>query len=508
MRTETLSKVVALAVLALCLGPIGIAAVVLGFLHGESPCVLCWAQRIGMILIALTCLFVLRFGPRPRYIGWGILISAHGLYMALRHASLHMARDVGQGFAMEIMGAHTYIWSGVIFGATLVAMGGLLLVIRDGEVRGESRELGTLGSAAMVVFLVAVGANVVQAFVATGPPPFVGQSDPVRFSFDPRHWVWSLDEWKTGAVSWRGSWSIEKPDTASLEADSRQGPLAGLVPLPVKRRLEIGPILNGRVTGAAYDAAKDRFVLTTDHHGVYLVDGGLEASLSHVVIDPGFSVDVGRLAGVTILDDGTAVVVSENKSYIVLEERGPEAERDDYRYFLETSGDLAELRRSRLATMRARMNYVMSLGYDAESDSLYTVSVPNRRHKTLVVSRFDRQDRQLREEFLPRLAADSGLALSAEGRSLDELYVTGIAVEGRRLYALSAAYGTLLVIDLDTAEVVAAYSVEGVDRPTGLAARGSELYVVAANGDVVVVERPSVGSTSGTDGGASEAPDP
>ena len=221
MRTDTLRTVTAVAVLALCLGPIGIAAFVLGFLHGESPCVLCWAQRIGMILIALTGLLILRFGPRPRYIGLGILISAHGLYMALRHSSLHMSRDVGQGFAIEIMGAHTYIWSGVIFGAALLLMGGLLLVVRDGELRSDGRGLTGLGSLAMVVFLVSVAGNIVQAFAATGPPPFIGQGDPVRFSFNPRHWVWSLDEWKTGAISWRGPWDIEKPDTASLESDYR-----------------------------------------------------------------------------------------------------------------------------------------------------------------------------------------------------------------------------------------------------------------------------------------------
>ena len=55
-----------------------------------------------MILIALTGLFILRFGPRPRYIGLGILISAYGLYMAMRHSALHLARDVGQGFSIEV----------------------------------------------------------------------------------------------------------------------------------------------------------------------------------------------------------------------------------------------------------------------------------------------------------------------------------------------------------------------------------------------------------------------
>jgi disulfide bond formation protein DsbB len=447
-----------------------------------------------MILIALTGLFILRFGPRPRYIGLGVLISAYGLYMALRHASLHMARDVGQGFAIEIMGAHTYIWSGVIFAAALVLMGALLLLIEDGDVRAQTRDLSGLGTVAMVVFLVSVAGNVVQAFAATGPPPFMGQGDPVRFSFNPRHWVWSLEEWESGSISWRGSWGIEKPDIDSLEIDPGKGPLTGLQPLPVKRRLTIGATLNGAITGAGHEASSDRFVLTTEQQGVYLVDAELGAAQSHVVVDPGYSVDLGQLAGAAFLDDRTVMVLSENKSYCLLEARGSEEDRDDYRYFLETSGDLAELRRSRLATMRAKMHYVSSLGYDGESGSLYTVSVPNRRHETLVVSRFDRGDLQLSEEFLPRLAADSGLTLRAAERSLDEFYVTGIAVEGRRLYALSAAYSTLLVIDLTSKQVVAAYGIEGLDRPAGLAIRGPDLYVVASDGAVSIVDKPTLGA--------------
>ncbi len=509
MNARTLNTIVAIAVAALCLGPIGIAAFVLGFIYGESPCVLCWAQRTGMILIALTGLLILRYGPRARYIGMGVLISGHGLYMALRHSSLHLARDVGQGFAMEIMGAHTYIWSGVIFGGALALMGGLLLLTRDADIKAEPRELDGLGRLATVVFLIAMAGNIVQAFAATGPPPFMGQGDPVRFSFNPKHWVWSLEEYETGAISWRGSWGIEKPDPGRLDADPAQGPLSGLGSLPTKRQLTVGAELNGTITGAAYEPSTDRFALTTDHHGVFLVDGGMGTVDAHVVIDPGYSVDIGRLAGAAFIDPGTLMVLSENKSYSLLEDRGPEAERDDYRYVLETSGDLAELRRSRFATLRAKMHYVMSLGYGAGSGSFYTISVPNRRHQTLVVSRFDGDDLQLSEEFLPGLATGTALALR-EDRSLDELYVTGIVVDGHRLYALSAAYSTLVVIDLEAREVVEAYAVEGLDRPTGLALRGPELYVVGSTGDVSVIDRPALStdeslSTDGPQEAESEA---
>ncbi len=78
MRRELLYSILALAVLALAVIPIGIAVFVLGFVYGDSPCVMCWEQRIGMALVALVGLFVLRYGPKPKYIGLAVLIAHLG----------------------------------------------------------------------------------------------------------------------------------------------------------------------------------------------------------------------------------------------------------------------------------------------------------------------------------------------------------------------------------------------------------------------------------------------
>jgi biotin carboxyl carrier protein len=87
------------------------------------------------------------------------------------------------------------------------------------------------------------------------------------------------------------------------------------------------------------------------------------------------------------------------------------------------------------------MTYTMSLAFDPAGKSLYTLTVPNSMTKrlSLIISRFDRGDLTLSEEFTPALAADSGLMLAGEKRSLNELYVTGATVADR-LYAISAAY--------------------------------------------------------------------
>ena len=73
--TETrLRTVLAWVVIILIGGPVG-AAVWLGVVYGEAPCILCWSQRTSMVLIGLVGLFVLRYGPRPRYIGMVVLLG-------------------------------------------------------------------------------------------------------------------------------------------------------------------------------------------------------------------------------------------------------------------------------------------------------------------------------------------------------------------------------------------------------------------------------------------------
>ena len=52
----------------------------------------------------------------------------------------------------------------------------------------------------------------------------------------------------------------------------------------------------------------------------------------------------------------------------------------------------------------------------------------------------------------------------------------------------------MLVIDLDAGEVVAAYGIEGLDQPVGLAMRGTELYLFDSDGTVSIVDKPTRGA--------------
>jgi hypothetical protein len=486
-RREFRSTLLALAVLALVVVPLGSSVFVLGFVLGDAPCVLCWSQRTGMAVLALLGLFVLRFGPRPRYLGLAVLVAALGLYMALRHSAAHVVRDLGQGFAVTIFGVHTYTWSAFVYFVALVTFGALLLVLRDGEATTERRPLSRLDTVAFLGFLIVAGGNLVQAITSTGPPPYMGQSDPVRFAWSPARWVWSLEQWRPAPISWRGRWAIPAPALDGLEPDPAGGPIAGLPRLDAQVRLRAPGGLEGPFTDLAYDAQSDRFAIATAD-GLAFADTRLETVIGRVRVDPTFAIDLGRLAGVAFLDERTLVGVSETKSYVVVREN-PSADADaNFRFFLEGADRFDEVRRGRFATVRAKLAYVLSAAHDPADGSLITVSVPNRTTPQLVVSRFALSDFTLWSEFV--LEADDALA-PQPGRSLGEYYVTGATMADGQLYALSAAYSTLLVIDPVSRRLAAAFALPPLERPVGLAARGPDLYVLESDGTVVVIPRPA-----------------
>jgi disulfide bond formation protein DsbB len=485
MNRPPIYTALALAVIVLAAAPVGIAVFVLGFVYGDSPCVMCWEQRIGMALIALTGLFILRYGPRPRYIGLATLIGAWGIFMGVRHSSLHVARDIGQGFSMEILGAHTYTWSAFIFWVCVVTMGLLLAFLKDEAPATRPGAFRTLETLAAALFIVVASANAVQAFASTGPPPFMGQGDPIRFSFNPKYWVWSTEEWDPSTpISWRGRWAASKPSLDGLTADPSAGPIAGTSALTVTSTRRLHLPVAGPFTDLAYDTASDRFLLTTAH-GIFLTDGTLSKVVRQVEIDPGFSVDLATFTGATFLDRTTVMAVADNKSYVVLRESGKEDPVANFRFFVSSPEQFAEVSRSRLTTVRARLMYVMAATYAPSVNSVLTLTVPNEKNKRLVVSRFDRKDLTLSEEYLPKLAPDSGLTVRPK-RSLDEFYVTGAAADGSMLHALSASYSTLLSLDLATRTITAARTVPGLTRPAGLAVKDGQFWILTDTGTLLI----------------------
>jgi Disulfide bond formation protein DsbB len=474
-------------VLLLIAVPVG-GAVLLALINGDSPCILCWAQRTSMMLIALVGLFIIRYGPRPRYIGLAVLLGAWGVFMGLRHSALHLARDIGQGFSQPFFGVHTYVWAGIIHAVVLAVIAVLLLLLPEDAVRTWPRQPTRASRLTMGLFMVVVGANALQAFATTGPPPFIGQGDPIRFSFNPKHWVWA-DEELAGPMSLRGAWTVPHPDAAAVDPNPARGPLANLPTLAAADGGRIGVPLDGALTGFAADPSTNRFLAVTDRYDVYLLDSTLARVLHHVRLDPGFSIDLSRLTGAAFVGD-TLAVLSTNKSYALLLPNRDAQERLEWRHFLETDGQVSEVGLGRFQTVRAHQMFVLAFAFDPAAGELITVSVPNPRHRSLVVSRFARRDFVLSSEFEPAFGA--GLVTTGADRSPADYVVTGAAVQDSMLYAISAAYSTLLVMDLGSHVIRAAYAVAGLHQPTGLAVRGAELLVAERDGRIATLPRPAL----------------
>lgn len=88
--------------------PVGIANFIFGYIFGDSPCTLCWGQSEFVCFIGIMGFFIVRYGFKPKYLASLLLMSSVGLYASFRHVALHAARDVGQGFGMDVFGIHTH----------------------------------------------------------------------------------------------------------------------------------------------------------------------------------------------------------------------------------------------------------------------------------------------------------------------------------------------------------------------------------------------------------------
>ncbi|MDL0089810.1 disulfide bond formation protein B [Campylobacter gastrosuis] len=219
-------NLMSLAVIALILLPVGIACVVLGFGMGDSPCVMCWAERITMIAIALIALLMVRYGIKRSYLAALILMACWGLFNGFIHYSIDGTfggyLDIKQGFGLEILGAHTQFWVMVVDFFVLVFLAIILLFSKNlGAIMQKSEEgkygkflaYLPLGKFANLVFLIIVGANCIQAFITSGPPPYFGSSTPPRMSMDTSKWFWEMDHWQSG-LDFRFDWNPELPDLA------------------------------------------------------------------------------------------------------------------------------------------------------------------------------------------------------------------------------------------------------------------------------------------------------
>ena len=148
----------ATAIMLILVIPVGIANVWLGYVVGESPCVLCWWERIGMILVGLLGLFI------------------------LRHLGNFVQLDVDMGLGASILGVRTYTWAAIVYWAVVIVMSLFLIFIKksaelNADFSGQRSVIKPFSAYGKVVFYLSfalVISNGVQAFFTNGIPPYGG----------------------------------------------------------------------------------------------------------------------------------------------------------------------------------------------------------------------------------------------------------------------------------------------------------------------------------------------
>ncbi|AFI05287.1 disulfide bond formation protein B [Helicobacter cetorum] len=469
-----------LAILGILIFPVGLANFYFGYVLKDSPCIFCWAQRMNMIFVGAVALLVVRFGFKPRYIALLLLIASSGLYESFYHTGSHALEDVGQGFALAILGLHTQFWAFFVFFSVVVLLS-LMLFFAPSIQNFKERSLNTLNKSAFWVFFVVVGSNVVQAFFSTGPFPYIGQSDPVRFSWNLKEAVWSMENWgdlkfPRSVLGRRDVGEPIKLSTLPKDNDYQHSPLEITKTLEIEKKEALSLKLNGAITDLSFN--EENAILTTENQGLYLVSNDLKTIHSHMVLDSYYSATVGSFVGADFNEDENIVIMGNNKTSVEITPNKNANALKNYPYFLEGANSFDEVERNRLKTSRAK-NYYIS-GARRDSKYTYLVTAPNKRYNDLIIVSMLNSDKQVHAEYILGLG---GIKLK-EKRKLGELHISALALKDDKLYAISKEFNTLLVLDPKKEEIVKVYGLpKEIKNISAGGFRDKQLVVISYEGD-------------------------
>ncbi len=484
LNNRNFTHVMALCSLLVLAIPVGIANMYLGYVLGESPCTLCWNERIGMVTFGVLALFMVVYGPKLKYIGAMMACAAYGLWMTSRHTSLDgWSWDVGMGFGGAIFGAHTYTWGVVVYWCVVLVMGLVLLFIKKDEVLmaklvekdNRPQPLSPFSKVVFVLSMIVVASNGVQAFFQNGIPPFSGKGEPERFTMDlstaPERWTTGVWTRLTKPISLTGKNTIDDayivgattPKHFKFNLNAGDGAIESLksgIELIEKRPLPFaatGFMGKGNAAGITYDASTQSFAVVSNEAGIYFTNKSLDKVLARAVLDKVNGYDILHTVDATWVG-GKVIATAWNKTLWAVERAEKIDSFRDWNTFRESTKNLkTSWYRDRpvVNTVRAKKSYVLSIAADPQEGAFYFMTAPNNVTKKSILITVDATDLLPSSERV--LKAAPTLKLKAE-RNLNDYYVTGMAKLGDKLYAYSRQYNTMLLVDAQSAEVVDAFA--------------------------------------------------
>ncbi len=445
--------------------PVGIANLFFGYVLHDSPCSLCWGQRIAMIFIGTIAFFIVRYGAKPQYLATLLVFTAGGLYQSFRHFASHGAHDLDQGFGLPIFGIHTYFWAEIVFWAVVLLLGVMFFFAPKEGFKPVNQEgkpwfkFGGFGKLCAGISLFVLCSNLVQAIVSTGLPPNYGQGDPIRFSWNTAHTIHTTEGmdgmWST--ISFLGARDVKDPDFAfkhngrnlgiTFSNDNSQAPLDVDQQLQIKEEKPINiaePLNTLSLINGEY--------VVSSKFDVWYLDQDLK-QVDALEIDPLYSATIDPIVGIIPWDNGKYVLIGSNKTLLRYEKSptdNPDAQLiGRYSDFEKGENKFLASDRGRVHTVRSQYFHIMS--FAADDKYAYSTTVPNNKNKTKFnIIKILQKDLTLSGEFTPN-------AKLKDKRTLGELYVTGLACDNGKLYAVSKNYNIILEIDLQTEEVTKVY---------------------------------------------------
>ncbi len=457
-----------------------------------------------MVIIGILGVFMIRYGPKIKYIACTFLFSAWGLYMTVRQSVIFWPLDVGQGHAGAIFGVHTNTWAVFVFWVCVLFMGAMMFFITKKSVLMENMLSPTdvpkpfTKYAKFVVALstFVVASNCFQALVSDGWPPYDGKEYPDRFSLnlEMMHKTWTPRIWnKFNNIDWIGPEVVDEPYIAGVSMPKdvvitqpfSEGPIATPAGVAAAGTTELlnpatlGIKENEAITGIAYNPETGEYGVVTNNLAGFYVDRYLANSTGHARFDKPNGPDVKYVIGGGFAGN-KLMILGSNKTLVGIEKTDePIDPVFQWKVFRDTTGGIAPVTgRSRInmRTVRAKWAHVDALAIG--DGNLYAISVPNKTSKKAVLLRFSTKDWQITGEF--PLEASPDLQLKPN-RNVSDYYVTGLAWKDGKLYAISPRYHSLLVVDPNNGQVEKVYELSGLIEPRSAFFKDEELYVLDYN---------------------------
>lgn len=526
LTEKNFNLVMSTAVAIILIVPVGMACIYLGFIKGESPCLLCGHERFGMVAVGVLGLFMVRYGVKIKYVALVFLCGFWFLFEGLRHVGNHAQRDIGQGFGEAMFGLHTYTWAFVVYWCVILAMALMLFFIRKDNVLGKDllepsvkiKEFSGYAKGVVALSTLIIFANILQFLITNGPPPFGGSGDPVRFTpniaqssqyWDNKHWhenfrpnKWSLLGGNQGPKPWVAGVNEKEDKNYPFDTNPANSPIVSQnqTPLELIGNKDIGfkalsTYGKGNAGGIAYDRINNEFAIIGTGAAAYFTDENFAEFKEFATLDQVNGSDIPLSVDATFFDAGKLVATAYNKTIWGVEKVSADKVDEKVRwvFFREHKGDIMPAfkgDRARIGTTRAKKNYILSLAKDPDSRYAYMLTVPAKKAPNVILLKFDTKDNTISEETI--LTFDKGLQLK-EGAKVNSFYITGADIANGKMLAISKNYNALLVIDLASKAITGAYTLPSVADASDIAIKGKELYILSREGGkdkVFIVKNP------------------